>query len=189
VPARLLAHFLVLHGPDPSPADAAAVFGATLRAHYGAPGAGFAPDVAWAADRVAPVLALRLWVCLRRVVRPSPAAPHAVFGLGDVARAVQGVCSVGPREVPDAGALLTLLLHEAERELGDKVADGMCLCGRPHVLHEALCLIRAIVLAREALLLAGTPRCSFLRVGSAVPSCASAPSAAPRVCVCVRALD
>ena len=80
-----------------------AIFGASLRAHFGE---GFLPDVAALASGALPAAVVRLHTLVAETFLPSPARPHHCLTLRDLGRLVHGLLRAQPSEVPNAGTVL-----------------------------------------------------------------------------------
>lgn len=118
VTARLLRHFHLINVPDLSRPTMMRIFSSILE--------GFLQSFPESFQELADPLVngtLTVYQDIQKVLLPTPSKSHYTFNLRDLAKVIQGILMVEPKNVPDKSALLRLWCHECSRVFRDRLID------------------------------------------------------------------
>ncbi|XP_067136341.1 LOW QUALITY PROTEIN: dynein axonemal heavy chain 5-like [Centruroides vittatus] len=117
VTPRLLRHFLLFDGAQPTDDLLDRVFGAVAHSHFNS-GNGFSSEVRQLAERLVP-LTRALWLEMKARIAPVPGHFFRLLEPRDLSRVWKGMSEARSRVVTEGGVLLRLWTHECRRVLVD----------------------------------------------------------------------
>ena len=118
VTARLLRHFHLINVPDISNSTMKSIFLHILSGFLQI----FPPEFAALAE---PIIdgCIEVYASIQRALLPTPAKSHYTFNLRDLAKVVQGLLMVDPKNISDTLQFLRLWTHESARVFRDRLND------------------------------------------------------------------
>ena len=120
VTARLLRHFHLINIPDLHKDTMMKIFSSILE--------GFLQDFPQDFQALAtPIVngTLTVYQDIQKALLPTPSKSHYTFNLRDLAKVIQGIMMVEPKNVPDTKAMLRLWCHECSKVFRDRLIDDV----------------------------------------------------------------